>query len=84
MVGIALNYGWNEPMDPLDPSHVEASERDMQFGVGWFAHPIFKDGTYPPVMREKVMISQTRARGHSYIMSAKEAEELNDIKDEQF
>ena len=54
MVGIALNYGWNEPMDPLDPSHVEASERDMQFGVGWFAHPIFKDGTYPPVMREKV------------------------------
>ena len=55
MVGIALNYGWNEPRDPLDPADVEASERDMQFGVGWFAHPIFKDGTYPPVMREKVM-----------------------------
>ena len=54
MVGIALNYGWNEPLDPLDPTHVEASERDMQFGLGWFAHPIFKDGTYPPVMREKV------------------------------
>ena len=55
MVGIALNYGWNEPLDPLDPTHVEAGERDMQFGLGWFAHPIFKDGTYPAVMREKVI-----------------------------
>ena len=55
MVGIALNYGWNEPLDPLDPSHVEAAEQDMQFGVGWFAHPIFKNGTYPPIMREKVL-----------------------------
>ena len=53
-VGIVLNGEWSEPLDPTDDSNIEASERNLQFTVGWFAHPIFKNGTYPPVMRERV------------------------------
>ena len=26
----------------------------MAFQLGWYAHPIYVDGLYPPVMREKV------------------------------
>ena len=55
-VGIALNGEWSEPLDPNDESHVEAAERNLQFTVGWFAHPIFKNGSYPPVMRERVCL----------------------------
>ena len=52
--GIVLNGEWAEPLDPSDASHVEASERELQFSLGWYAHPIFKNGSYPPVMRERV------------------------------
>ena len=55
-VGIVLNGEWSEPLDPSDDSDVEAAERNLQFTVGWFAHPIFKNGTYPPVMRERVRV----------------------------
>ena len=53
-VGIVLNGEWAEPLDPANPSHVEASERELQFSIGWYAHPIFKNGSYPPIMRERV------------------------------
>ncbi|VDI62105.1 lactase-phlorizin hydrolase, partial [Mytilus galloprovincialis] len=52
-VGITLNVGWAEPLDPYDPSHVEASERSMQFDFGWFANPIMF-GDYPDVMKSRV------------------------------
>ena len=52
--GITLNCEWAEPQDPNDPSHVEASNTNIQFYLGWFAHPIFVNGRYPEVMREKV------------------------------
>jgi beta-glucosidase/6-phospho-beta-glucosidase/beta-galactosidase len=52
--GITLNVGWSEPENPDDAAYREASENHIQFALGWFAHPIFKDGQYPPVMREKV------------------------------
>ncbi|XP_059091138.1 cytosolic beta-glucosidase-like [Tigriopus californicus] len=53
-VGITLNVDWAEPQDPNDPSHQEASENNLQFSIGWFAHAIFKDGKYPGVMRQKI------------------------------
>ena len=33
---------------------MEAANINMEFSLGWFAHPIFVDGDYPPVMREKI------------------------------
>ena len=53
-IGITLNTGWSEPLDPNDASDLEASETDMQFGLGWYAQPILMDGKYPTIMREKV------------------------------
>ena len=53
-IGITLNTGWAEPLDPYDGSHLEASETDMQFALGWYAQPILMDGKYPTIMREKV------------------------------
>ena len=53
-VGITLNIDWAEPVNPKDGNHLEASDRAIQFHLGWFAHPIFINGAYPDVMREKV------------------------------
>jgi len=53
-IGITLNSAWAEPLDPFDDSDLEASEIDMQFGLGWYAQPILMDGKYPSIMREKV------------------------------
>ena len=45
---------WAEPRDPKSSDDIEAEERYLQFNFGWFAHPILKDGKYPPVMKEKI------------------------------
>jgi len=52
--GITLNTEWGEPEDPNDPTSVEAAENNMQFYLGWFMHPIYVNGDYPDVMREKI------------------------------
>ena len=54
VIGITLNIHWAEPRDPTNSDDIEAAERYLQFNFGWFAHPILKDGKYPPVMREKI------------------------------
>jgi hypothetical protein len=51
--GITLNINWYAPKDD-QPSSQDAAERAMQFLGGWFANPIFGDGDYPAVMRQKV------------------------------
>ncbi|XP_048237315.1 uncharacterized protein LOC124113782 [Haliotis rufescens] len=53
-VGITINYGWSEPRDPLDTTDVDAAERSIEFYGGMFGHPIYVDGDFPPVMKEKV------------------------------
>ena len=53
-VGITLNFHWAEPRDPADPGCRQAVDTWNQFYIGWFGHPILKDGSYPAVMREKV------------------------------
>jgi len=61
-VGITLNFHWAEPQDPDDPGCLEAAETYKQFYIGWFGHPILKDGSYPPVMREKID-AKSKAQG---------------------
>ena len=39
---MSFNSGWSEASDPNNRDDVEASERAMQFDLGWFAHPIYK------------------------------------------
>ena len=45
---------WNEPAIFNDASHIEAAETKQQFQTGWFANPIFVNGKYPDIMRERV------------------------------
>ena len=60
-VGISLNINWFEPLDVSDPSHVQAAETKLQFFGGWFGHPIFVNGDYPVVMREKIQPSSRQS-----------------------
>lgn len=53
-VGIALNSDWALPLNPSDPADLAAADRYLQFTLGWFAHPIFIDGDYPPSLKSQV------------------------------
>ncbi|XP_006880794.1 PREDICTED: lactase-phlorizin hydrolase [Elephantulus edwardii] len=53
-VGIVLNSDWAEPLSPEKPEDLEASERFLQFMLGWFAHPIFVDGDYPAALKTQI------------------------------
>lgn len=51
-MGITADTSFPEPLTHEDK---EASERALQFYVGWFMHPIFgKQGNYPKVMIERI------------------------------
>ncbi|XP_054759830.1 lactase/phlorizin hydrolase-like [Lytechinus pictus] len=52
-VGITLNSDWSEPWDRNNQTSLDASDRALQFNLGWFAHPIFK-GDYPEIMKTKI------------------------------
>ncbi|NWI84755.1 LPH hydrolase, partial [Pitta sordida] len=54
VIGLCPNIDWAEPKSPSDPRDIEAADRYLQFLVGWFAHPIFKNGDYPDAMKWKV------------------------------
>ncbi|XP_056245570.1 lactase/phlorizin hydrolase-like [Seriola aureovittata] len=54
LVSIALNADWIEPKDVNVPREVAAADRALQFQLGWFAHPIFKNGDYPDAMKWQV------------------------------
>ncbi|KAM6175050.1 lactase/phlorizin hydrolase [Erethizon dorsatum] len=53
-VGIVLNSDWAEPLSPEQPEDMAASERFLHFMLGWFAHPVFVDGDYPPTMKAQI------------------------------
>ncbi|XP_053375783.1 uncharacterized protein LOC123534954 isoform X1 [Mercenaria mercenaria] len=53
-VGITLNCDAAIPKNPNSTLDHEAADRRTQFHLGWFAHPVFVDGDYPTVMRQKV------------------------------
>ncbi|NXS52208.1 LPH hydrolase, partial [Brachypteracias leptosomus] len=54
VIALCPNIDWVEPKTPSDPKDIEAADRYLQFLVGWFTHPIFKNGDYPDVMKWKV------------------------------
>uniref|UniRef100_A0A3P8S8X5 Lactase n=1 Tax=Amphiprion percula TaxID=161767 RepID=A0A3P8S8X5_AMPPE len=54
LVSIALNADWIEPKDVNVLREVRAADRALQFQLGWFAHPIFKNGDYPDAMKWQV------------------------------
>ena len=58
LLGITLSSGWNEPAIFNNSNHIEAAETRQQFETGWFAHPIYIDGKYPEIMRQKVRNSK--------------------------
>uniref|UniRef100_A0A8B9EW89 beta-glucosidase n=1 Tax=Amazona collaria TaxID=241587 RepID=A0A8B9EW89_9PSIT len=54
VITLCPNIEWVEPKTPSDPRDIEAADRHLQFLVGWFTHPIFKNGDYPEVMKWQV------------------------------
>lgn len=46
-----------------DPSDLETSDRDINFNLGWFAHPIYVNGDYPEVMKTNVA-AKSRFQGY--------------------
>ncbi|GAB1603191.1 cytosolic beta-glucosidase-like [Argonauta hians] len=44
------------PKDPTKDADCEAAELAFQFMLGWFAHPIFCDGDYPSLMKDKILL----------------------------
>uniref|UniRef100_A0A3B5Q9K7 beta-glucosidase n=1 Tax=Xiphophorus maculatus TaxID=8083 RepID=A0A3B5Q9K7_XIPMA len=80
MVSIALNAEWVEPKDINVPRDLVAADRAMQFNLGWFAHPIFKNGDYPEAMKAQVLVkSELQGLSQSRLPSFTE-EEKNLIK----
>ncbi|NXC05302.1 LPH hydrolase, partial [Orthonyx spaldingii] len=54
LISITINSDWAEPRNPHSQEDVEAARRFMQFFLGWFAHPIFKNGDYSEVMKRRI------------------------------
>ncbi|NXT55352.1 LPH hydrolase, partial [Pluvianellus socialis] len=54
VIALCPYIDWVEPKTPSDPRDIEAADRYLQFSVGWFTHPVFKNGDYPEVMKWKV------------------------------
>uniref|UniRef100_H2YY85 beta-glucosidase n=1 Tax=Ciona savignyi TaxID=51511 RepID=H2YY85_CIOSA len=61
-IGMTMSTEWAEPKDPNNPSDVEAADRVIQSILGWFAHPIFKNGDYPEVVKKQVNERRTPSR----------------------
>ncbi|XP_057626296.1 lactase/phlorizin hydrolase-like isoform X2 [Chionomys nivalis] len=55
VISITISSDWAEPRDPSKQEDVEAARRNVQFMGGWFAHPIFKNGDYPEVMKTRIL-----------------------------
>ncbi|XP_060034029.1 lactase/phlorizin hydrolase [Erinaceus europaeus] len=54
VISLSLSTHWAEPKSPKLQRDVEAADRMLQFSLGWFAHPIFRNGDYPDAMKWKV------------------------------
>ncbi|XP_075334602.1 lactase/phlorizin hydrolase-like [Odontesthes bonariensis] len=80
LVSIALNADWAEPKDVSVPRDIVAADRALQFQLGWFAHPIFKNGDYPDAMKWQVRQKcELQGQSNSRLPSFTE-EEKNFIK----
>ncbi|TRY58871.1 hypothetical protein DNTS_027462 [Danionella cerebrum] len=63
-VSLALNSDWAEPLDASCSDDVLATERYMEFTLGWFACPVFGTGDYPKSMRNRIA-AKSLEMGHS-------------------
>ncbi|XP_039965419.1 myrosinase 1-like [Bactrocera tryoni] len=53
-IGMTMDTSYMQPKTDSDDDR-EASERALQFYIGWFAHPIFsKSGNYPQIMIDRI------------------------------
>jgi len=52
IISIAINSDWREPLG-RSPSDLTASQRSMEFNLGWVADPIYF-GDYPISMRQRI------------------------------
>ncbi|XP_049765179.1 myrosinase 1-like [Schistocerca cancellata] len=52
-VGITLSTDWNEPAEDTQECR-DAQRRKFEFEMGLYGHPIFVDGDYPAVVRQRV------------------------------
>ncbi|XP_054085000.1 myrosinase 1 isoform X2 [Zeugodacus cucurbitae] len=53
-IGITMDSSWMEPKTASEDDRL-ASDRALQFYIGWFAHPIFsKEGNYPQIMIDRI------------------------------
>ncbi|XP_070577051.1 cytosolic beta-glucosidase-like [Ptychodera flava] len=64
IIGISLNCDWAEP-SRSGGVDAEASERMLQFFIGWFAHPIFVNGDYPETMKSRIA-EKSKMQGYKY------------------
>ena len=53
-VGIGVDANWAEPAIWSRDEDIEASWRYLQFNIGWFLHPFFKNGDYADIMKERI------------------------------
>lgn len=53
-ISITLNYDFCFPYDPDSPADREATQLHHDFGLGWFADPIYLTGDYPRSMRARL------------------------------
>ncbi|XP_030613965.1 lactase-phlorizin hydrolase-like [Archocentrus centrarchus] len=75
LISIALDSNWFEPVDVNVVREVVAADRAMQFQLGWFAHPIFKNGDYPEALKWQVgNKSEIQGLSESRLPSFTEAE----------
>eukprot|EP00057_Strongylocentrotus_purpuratus_P019814 XP_011674288.1 PREDICTED: lactase-like protein [Strongylocentrotus purpuratus] len=77
-IGITLNSNFVEPIDRDNASSVEAADRSLQFNLGWYAHPIFINGDYPEVMKDRIgQKSMAQGLNESRLPEFTEAEKAN-------
>ncbi|ALC38766.1 maker438 [Drosophila busckii] len=81
-IGITMDSAWHEPKNSDSVEDHEASERTMQFYLGWFAHPIFsKFGNYPKVMIKRIRaLSKQQGFGSRSRLPEFTPEEIQRIK----
>ncbi|XP_066141718.1 myrosinase 1-like [Euwallacea fornicatus] len=52
-ISLVIDSTFNEPWDPNSDADIEAAEREFQFNLGWYAHPVYV-GDWPQVMIDRV------------------------------
>ncbi|XP_060610838.2 lactase/phlorizin hydrolase [Anolis sagrei] len=71
LISLSMSSEWAEPKNPYKQEDIDAARRHVQFYVGWFAHPIFKNGDYSELMKRRI---QEKSQGQSRLPEFTESE----------